>query len=297
MSSILGIILAGLTAVLKSSSEIVSKFSLLQEIDEYVVSWALRFFALPAVITGVLIFGIPSISSSLWLSLLFTIPSGVLATLFYMKAIQASDLSLISPLAGISPILVLMSSPLIIGEIPSVLGVIGVMTTSVGVYILKIHEASTGVLSPFKAILTDTGAQYMFLMLLLYSITSPVDKIGVEASSPVFYTFVLHIGQVILLTPIMIYYSNDWKRVLNEDRSKIISIGLLSGTSSIIQMTAISLTLVVYVVSIKRAGIIISVLAGHLLFNEDNFKERIAGTAIILSGLTVITLSETHILS
>jgi len=296
MSSILGIFLAGITSILKSSSEIVSKFTLLQEIDEYVVSWALRFFALPVLILGVLIYGTPSISNDFWLALFFTIPSGVLATLLYMKAIQASDLSLISPLAGISPVLVLLSSPFIIGEFPSVFGLIGVMTTSVGVYILKIDKASTGFLSPFKAILTDRGAQYMLGMLILYSITSPIDKIGVEASSPIFYTFMLHIGQILILTPLMMYFSDDWKLVLTNDQGKILSIGLLSGLSSIVQMTAISLTLVVYVISIKRAGIILSVLAGHFLFNEEEFKERILGTLVILSGLILIAVTESHLL-
>lgn len=99
-----------------------------------------------------------------------------------MKAIKASDLSIISPISGLSPVLVLMSSSLIVGEIPSFLGLIGVMTATIGIYVLKIHEASSGLVEPFRAVLREPGARYMMAMLLIYAITAPVDKIGVQAS-------------------------------------------------------------------------------------------------------------------
>lgn len=297
MSSFIGILLATLTAILKSSSEILAKFTLLQEVDEYVVSWALRFFALPAIIIGVFIFGVPDISTKLWIAVAITIPSSVAATVLYMKAIQASDLSVISPLAGISPALVLLSSPFIVGEFPSVIGLVGVMTTTVGLYILKLHKASAKhFFRPFKALVNEPGARYMALMLIIYSLTAPIDKVGVEASSPVFYTFITHLGQVLILTLLMVKFSNEWKNIINKDRKKILAIGLLSGLSSIIQMTALTFTLVVYVISVKRAGILISVLAGHFIFKEENIKERLLGASIIISGLAIIALTESGIM-
>ncbi|MEF8880384.1 MAG: EamA family transporter, partial [Candidatus Nanohaloarchaea archaeon] len=259
MVSFTGLIFAFFTAIFKSSSEILSKYSLLEEVDEYMLAWALRFFAIPPIIIGLLVFGIPEINYTLFFAISFSVPAGVLATVFYMKAIKSSDLSLISPISGISPVLVLLSSSLIVGEFPSALGLIGVMTTTVGIYILKVHEASSGLSKPFKAIWREPGSKFMISMLLIYAVTAPVDKIGVEASSPIFYTLVLHIGQLALLTPIMIYNNSDWKESILRNKKEIIAIGGLSGISSIAQMTALTFTLVVYVISIKRAGILLSV--------------------------------------
>lgn len=291
MTSSIGLFFAFATAIFKSSSEILSKYSLLEDVDEYILAWALRFFAIPPIIIGLLMYGIPNISQKLLFAISFSVPAGVLATVFYMKAIKASDLSIISPLSGISPVLVLLSSSLIVGEFPSVFGLIGVMATTVGIYVLKIHEASSGFSEPFRAVLREPGAKFMIAMLLIYAVTAPVDKIGVEASSPILYTFLLHIGQLALLTPIMMYKNRDWKRSIHRNRKEIMAIGGLSGLSSIAQMTALTYTLVVYVISIKRSGILLSVLAGHFIYKEENIKERITGSMIILLGLAMIALT------
>lgn len=291
MASAIGLVFAFATAVFKSGSEILSKYSLLEEVDEYLLAWALRFFAIPPIILGLLAYGIPNLGHNLIFAISFSVPAGVLATLFYMKAIKTSDLSIISPISGLSPVLVLLSSSLIVGEIPSVLGLIGVMATTVGIYVLKIHEASSGFSEPFRAVLREPGAKYMIAMLLIYAVAAPIDKIGVEASSPVFYTLLLHVGQLTLLTPIMIYKNRDWRNSIRRNKREIIAIGGLSGLSSIAQMTALTYTLVVYVISIKRSGILLSVIAGHFIYGEENMKERIAGSLIILLGLSMIALA------
>lgn len=288
----IGLVLASLTAIFKSSSEIVSKHSLLEDVDEYLLSWALRFFALPPVALGLFIFGIPEISSGIWLALTFSAPAGVVATVLYMKAIQASDLSIISPLSGISPVLVLLSSSLIVGEFPSVLGLIGIMATTVGLYLLKLHEASAGIAEPLKAVFREPGAKYMMGMLLIYALAAPIDKIGVEASSPIFYTFMLHVTQILFLTPLMINNNPDFRSAVSKNKIDLAAIGGLSGLASIAQMTALSYTLVAYVISVKRAGIVISVLAGHFIFKEDNLRERLIGALVILLGLVMIALTE-----
>lgn len=288
----IGLLLASLTAFFKSSSEIISKHSLLDEVDEYLLSWSLRFFALPPVALGLLLYGIPRIDSGFWIALLFSAPAGVAATVLYMKAIQASELSIISPLSGISPVLVLLSSSLIVGEFPSVLGLIGIMATTVGLYLLKIHEVSSGLAEPFRAVFREPGAKYMLGMLLIYALAAPIDKIGVEASSPIFYTFTLHIAQIMFLTPLMINNNSDFRKAIPENKIHLAAIGGLSGLASIAQMTALSYTLVAYVISIKRSGIIISVLAGHFIFNEDNLRERLIGASVIFLGLLMIGLTE-----
>lgn len=287
-----GIGLATLTALFKSSSEILSKYSFLNQLNEYIVSWSLRFFALPAMILGIILFGVPELGTNFWMALSFDIPAGVIATIFYMKAIQASDISLMSPLSAISPVLVLMSSPLILGEFPSSLGVIGIMVTTVGLYILKLNNISRDWSAPIKSLLMEKGSRFMLVMLVIYSISAPVNKIGVEASSPVMYTFAMHLGQVALLTPIMLRKTQGWRVEIRENKKSLAAIGLLSGISSIIQMVAYTYTLVVYVIAIKRSGILLSTFVGGELFNEDHVKQRLIGALIILTGLILVALTQ-----
>lgn len=74
------------------------------------------------------------------------------------------------------------------------------------------------------------------------------------------------------------------------------AIGGLSGLSSNAQMTALTYTLVVYVISIKRSGILLSVIIGHFVYGEENIKERITGSLIILLGLFLIALAGSGII-
>ena len=57
-------------------------------------------------------------------------------------------------------------------------------------------------------------------------------------------------------------------------------------------MLAISLTLVAYVISIKRVSVVFGVLWGHFIFKEGGIKERLIGTSIMVMGVGLITLSQ-----
>ena len=56
-------------------------------------------------------------------------------------------------------------------------------------------------------------------------------------------------------------------------------------------MAAINLTLVAYVVSVKRTSAIMSVLFGYFIFKERGIKERLIGATIMIIGVLLIVLS------
>lgn len=293
MSSFIGIGLSLLVALFKSASEIVSKRNLEVDIDPYVNAWALRAFALPLLLVALFVLGVPdSVGSNFWKALAVSGPISIVGTVLYMKGLEASDLSIMSPLAALSPLLVLITSPIIVQEFPSPIGLIGVMLTTVGVYVLELSKKEDGLLEPFRAILREPGAKYMIAMLLLYSVSAPIDKIGVSAGSPIAYTVALHVIAVIGLTPLMLVNGKTPVRELSQENVGLVAlIGVLSGISSLIQMTALTFTLVIYVIAIKRAGILFSVAAGSIWFGEGATRQRIIGSFIIVVGLIIISLS------
>ena len=56
------------------------------------------------------------------------------------------------------------------------------------------------------------------------------------------------------------------------------------------QMQALTLTLVVQVVAIKRTSVLWGVLWGYLLFQEQRIQERLLGASTMISGVLLITL-------
>jgi len=278
------------TAFFESLKDVFSKKSL-KNIDEYVVSWSLRFFALPFLVPLLFFIEIPSLGNKFWLALLVGGSLNVIATILYMKAIKYSDLSITVPMVTFTPLFLLLTSPLIVGEFPTFLGLIGVLLIVLGSYTLNIKQRHEGYLVPFRALLKETGPKLMLLVAFIWSITSNFDKIGVQNSSSIFWAVAVNIFITLVMLPIMLYKSRGSFQHIRINYKALFPVGLFSALTLIFQMTAISLTLVAYVISIKRTSALMSVLFGHLIFKEKDIRERLAGAVIMIVGVLFITLS------
>lgn len=286
----LWIIFSFFTALFESLKDVSSKKSL-KNIDEYISSWSLIFFALPFLLPLLLFIEIPSLGNKFWLALLVSCSLNVIATIFYMKAIKHSDLSITVPMVTFTPLFLLFTSPLIVGEFPTFLGLIGVLLIVLGSYTLNIKQRHEGYLVPFRALLKEKGPKLMLLVAFIWSITSNFDKIGVQNSSPIFWAISVNIFMILVMLPIMLYKSKGSFQNIRTNYKTLFPIGLFSALALIFQMTAISLTLVAYVISIKRASALMSVLFGHLIFKEKDIRERLVGAVIMIIGVLFITLS------
>ena len=68
------------------------------------------------------------------------------------------------------------------------------------------------------------------------------------------------------------------------------AVGLFSALTVIFQNTAITLTLVAYVIAIKRTSAVISVIFAHFFLGEQNVRERLLGASIMVIGVLVISM-------
>ena len=281
---------AFLTAFFESLKDVFSKKSL-KKADEYIVSWSLRVFALPFLIPLLFFIEIPSLGNQFWIALFVGGSLNVITTILYMKAIKHSDLSITVPMVTFTPLFLLLTSPLIVGEFPSLFGFIGVLLIVLGSYTLNIKQRHAGYLAPFKTLLKEKGPKLMLLVAFIWSITSNFDKIGVLNSSPIFWVIAINIFITLTLLPIMLYKSRGSIQQILISHRTLLPIGLFSALSLIFQMTAISLTLVAYVISIKRTSVVMTVLFGYLIFKEKGIKERLVGAVIMVIGVLFIVLS------
>lgn len=288
------LIFSFLTAFFESTKDVFSKKSL-KNINEYAVAWSLRFFALPFLIPFLFFIKIPSwgaLESKFWIALLVSGFLNLIATVLFMKAIKYSDLSTTIPMITFTPLFLLMTSPLIVGEFPAALGLLGILFIVAGSYVLNIQERHKGYLAPFKALLKEKGPKLMLLVAFIWSITSNFDKIGVQNSSPIFWSIAINTFIALAMFPLMFYKSQKNISQFPIKLKALVPIGLFSALTVIFQMTAINLTLVAYVISIKRTSAIMSVLLGCLIFKEKGIRERIVGVVIMVIGVLLITLSK-----
>src|SRR5574341_93981 len=178
-------IYAVLTALFDSLKDVSSK-NCLKNTDEYIISWAFRFFALLFLIPLLPFIEIPPLDGQFWTLLFIAGSLDTVTTVLYMKAIRYSDLSITAPMITFTPLFLLITSPLIVGEFPNFIGLTGVCLIVAGSYLLNIKERNNGYLAPFRKLLKEKGPKLMLIVALIWSITSNFDKIGVQKSSPVF---------------------------------------------------------------------------------------------------------------
>ena len=283
------LILGIFTAFFEAVKDVFGKQNL-KKSDEYVVAWSLAFFSVIFLTPWVIYTGIPALNSQFWFSLLIGGSINAVTTLLYIKAIKVSDLSLTVPLVALTPLFMLLTSPLIVGEYPKFFDYIGILLIVAGSYLLNIKEKSQGYLAPFKALLNEPGPKFMLIVAFLWSITSNFDKIGVKNSSPIFWLFSLFGTMSILLLPILLHKTPNPGTKILKQLPMLATMGFFNAIGVLCQMQALTLTLVVQVIAIKRTSVLMGVLFGHFIFKEKDIQQRLLGAGIMILGVFFISL-------
>jgi uncharacterized membrane protein len=282
-----------LAAIFAPLQDLVSKKALKRIGDEYIITWSSRFFALPFFLP--LLFDQISQNIPDWDVLLLGISAIVLvlqivSNIFYFRAIKSSDLSLTIPLISFSPLFILASSPLILEEYPGIWDILGIFFVVGGSYILNIKNQDGGYLAPLKFLFRENGPRLMLGVAFIWSLISTFNKVGIEKSSPIFWAALTSTVLAIVMTPVMLYQSQENVKVIPDNIFYLFLIGLLQGLTMLCFMQAVKLTLVAQAVSVKRSSILFSALFGHLFLQEPGIQERMTGATIMLLGVVIITL-------
>ena len=292
------ILLSFLAAFFYSLSDLLSKFSL-KDADEWVVAWGIRAFSLPLLVPLLFFIDIPELGWDFWWPLLISGTLNIAVTILYLRAIRLSPLSLTVPMASFTPLFLLVTSPLILGEVPDLTGASGILLIVAGTYILNLRKGQVGAFAPFRAIFHEPGPPLLLLVAFIWSITSNVDKLGILASSPLFYTVCVTIYMGVGLTPVLLVH--HWRLARKGEKQAVkqqlkarwkafAGIALLMALVLFCQTAAIEQALVPYVISIKRTSILGSIIWGWLFFGEKNLKRRLIGAAVMLAGVVLITI-------
>jgi uncharacterized membrane protein len=215
----------------------------------------------------------------------------VVASILYYKAIEASDLSITIPMLTFTPLFLLITSPLMLGEFPSPLGLWGILFIVTGSYVLNITQWHKGYLAPLKMLVKEKGPRYMLAVAALFSIGANIDKIGVRHSSPLAWAAAVNTVLTIALGLVMLRKTSDVSRRIRAGWKYLALLGIANAFALIANMAAIQLTLVSYLIAIKRLSVFITLLLGFVIFKEKGFRERFIGASLMVLGAVMISLA------
>ncbi|MCU0633028.1 MAG: DMT family transporter [Methanolinea sp.] len=241
--------------------------------------------------------GFPVLSEGFLPAVAVTVAINILATILFYRALAVSDLSLCLPMLAFTPVFLLLTSFLILAEVPSAAGILGICLVAAGSFLLAAREIprSTSILlAPLTTLSRDAGVRMMLAVAFLYSVSVNYDKVVVETSDPVFGSAVVLglLGAVFLaLTGL------SWGRapLLRGEvpRSRLLllpAIGLILVVEAVSINLAYTLSIVPYVISIKRLSIFFAVLFGAFFLKEGDIRPRAAGSLVMVAGTVLIAL-------
>jgi uncharacterized membrane protein len=278
-----------LCALFLSTSDVFAKKAL-KNVDEYVVAWGRLIWAAPFILCTVPFTSVPPITSKFWIALLILLPFEITAIILYIKAIKASPLSITTPFLGLTPLFLIVTSFLILGELPDKSGFFGIFLVALGAYSLNLSKTKTGPLGPLRAVVKEKGSLLMVIVALIYSITSILGKIAAQNSSPVFFSIVYVIVVPFLLLPVVYFNTADGALKQAFSNPNFILLGFFYGLMILCHLNAIVLVEVPYMISVKRTSLLFSIIYGRLIFKEKGFYERLTGGLLILIGILFITI-------
>src|SRR5262249_19091614 len=100
----------------------------------------------------------------------------------YFRALQISPLSMCIPFLAFTPVFLIPTSYVLLGQKLQPIKLLGVLLIVVGS--LPKHRSlyAIGWFSPIQAVIREKGSRYMLLVSLIFSFTNPIDKKLVDMS-------------------------------------------------------------------------------------------------------------------
>jgi uncharacterized membrane protein len=294
-------ILSGLLAAFgaagaKSATDITTKVSVTRH-DEgslFAVTWltaavilmAVTLFRYPALLAKPISTFSMMTTGNFWWILLADGALNAVASFYYIRAFKEADASLVAPLMLLTPIFMLVTSPLMLGETVTPLGALGILLAVIGSYQLGKDETQARFFEAFRSLARNRGVRSMLVTVSIWSVTSNLDKMGVTASTPLLWS--------VSISSFVAFYSCLFWLFRKNNSSKfswqIVMPGVGQASQALLQNTALTLILAPYVISIKRTSAVFTVILSALLLREK-IHTRLHGTLILTAGTVLMILT------
>ncbi len=213
-----------------------------------------------------------------------------IANVLYFKALQVSPLSLCIPFLAFTPIFLIPTGFVMLGELPPAAKLLGVALVVIGSVSIHRRLFAVGWSAPFKAVVQEKGSRYMLIVAFIFSITNPLEKKLVLISGVYTQAFAFGIGLCLFFFILTLARREKFGTALRGNVLWISAAGVMDGVSLLLQFASYHYIDVVISISIKRAGIVLAVVFGWLFFRERGIPDKAIGSSVMLIGVLIIYL-------
>ena len=281
-------IFALLSAVFRSLHEFATK-KFLSNTDKYVLASGTFFITGLLLLISSIYTGIPELGEKFYLAVISTVILNIAIVILTFSALKKIDLSLAAPISSFTPLFLILTSFIILKEIPTKYGVIGILFIVVGSYILN-FDKNKNLLEPIKQIYKNKGILYLFIAAFIASISSSFDKMVVLNSNITFGTSIAYFLLSLIFFLISIIKNKNNFILYYRNIKKFLIVGVLIFLGGLGVNIAYTLQKAAYVSAINRFHILLAIIYGGTLLKEKNILNRFIGGLMMVIGMIIITL-------
>ncbi|MEN8179081.1 MAG: DMT family transporter, partial [Pseudomonadota bacterium] len=246
-------------------------------------AWELAFVRLS--LTGLLVSPLlftqpfPQLPLQFWLWVGCIVPLEILAMLLYNRAIRDYPLSQTLPYMAFTPVFVIVTGFLLLGESLSAQGLLGILLVVAGAWLLNFRQASWKVwrswLQPLLHIFRHPGSLMMLGVALLYSFTAVGGKGAMQYMPPeLFGPFYFALVGLALIPMLALArptaFLSIWRKPL-----PVFGVAALMGLMLVTHFIALNKVEVAYMIAVKRTSLLFGMLYGAYLFREPGLGSHL----------------------
>ncbi len=215
---------------------------------------------------------------------------GTVALWFWIKSLRRGDLSVVSPLINLNPVVVAILAYVFLGESLTRPQLGGITLILIGSYMLE-SRSHQRMLDPFRKIARAGYAPYVILSVILYAVAAIFDKIILYKTSPISYLVLLQIFMAIEFLFLISYRYNNGLYAAKSAMKNWRSISLISFFTVLNRLAilfAISSSFVSLVMPVRRLSSLLSVIIGGYSLKEKGIDRKLIATIVMIIGLYLI---------
>ncbi len=269
-------------------------------LDEYINVWGRFTFLLPFTLVMAWAFawrvrGWPDLKPGFVPACLAFGVCQLVATLALSKALKLGEISVVTALWKVSLIVLLVMGYVTLRERPSLLGVVGVLLSTAGVYLLNLRRARLSVWAPVAALVTDPGLRWTLVSALFYAPSVLTIKQAALLSDPYTGSLGGYLAASLLVTPLVLVTSRRHFAHVRAHWKAFVSLGLFAALTTVSQVVAYTMTLSSYVEAVKQVEILFALAIGAFVFGEQQRVREISlGAGVMLVGMALLSLAGAH---
>ena len=230
------------------------------------------------------------VSPILLLWIILTALAAAAAGVIILVALKKGDLSLLSPIQTVTPLMVLIISIFFLAESPGPIGLLGILLIVVGgIYLDK--DPNEKLSSIMRRIVSYKPALLAVLAAALYALAAVFDKSGLQLTTASLWALYIYSFIFIFLTPVVLARRGQGLKKLGDNKTLLISSAVFSVGAIYLQLLAIQTKYVSYVLSIKRLISLIAVILAYYVLKEKRALFRLRGAIIMVIGAILIGIS------